>query len=416
MSILQCIPWRKNGRKQNVFLKRIYVTHHYTQNCLSQNGEVSILFGLIENIEHYFLSGDMWQKCFRLRIITKDNMKKQLQKLQKDFEKGLKNVSELLHLEELEQTYFGRKSGSFTLLSKEMKNISADMKKEMGKLVNDVRTSVKDAIEAKRGELQREAMGKIAEEEAIDVTEPQLPKKERGHLHPMTQIQNDIEDLFISMGFMIPDGPELDSDYYNFEAVNIPADHPARDMQDTFYIKDHPHWVMRTHTSTMQVRSLQKYGAPLRMIAPGRCFRNEATDTRHEHTFAQIEGMVVDKGISFSHLKGVLEVVAKHLYGPKTELRLRPKFYPFVEPGVNGEVTCFLCKGNGCRVCKKTGWLEIFGAGPTHPNVIAAGGVDPEEYQGFAFGFGLDRLVMLKYGIEDVRHFKSGDLRFLEQF
>jgi phenylalanyl-tRNA synthetase alpha chain len=218
------------------------------------------------------------------------------------------------------------------------------------------------------------------------------------------------------MGFVVLDGPELESDYYNFTAVNIPPDHPARDMQDTFYIKGHPDWVMRTHTSPMQARALQKYGAPLRMVVPGRCFRNEATDVRHEHTFYQLEGMVIDEGITFGHMKGILETVAKHLYGKNTEVRLRPKFYPFVEPGVNGEVTCFLCKGNGCRLCKNTGWLEIFGAGMTHPNVIREGGLDPKKYQGFAFGFGLTRLVMLKYGIEDIRHLQGGDLRFLKQF
>lgn len=187
-------------------------------------------------------------------------------------------------------------------------------------------------------------------------------------------------------------------------------------MQDTFYIKGHENWVMRTHTSSVQVRAMQKYGAPLRMIAPGKVFRNEATDPRHEHTFHQLEGVVIDKHITFGDMKGVIERMVKHLYGEDTQVKLRPKFYPFVEPGVNGEVTCFLCKGNGCRVCKNTGWLEIFGAGMIHPNVLKAGNIDPQEYQGFAFGFGLTRLVMLKYGIEDIRHLESGDLKFLQQF
>jgi phenylalanyl-tRNA synthetase alpha chain len=187
-------------------------------------------------------------------------------------------------------------------------------------------------------------------------------------------------------------------------------------MQDTLYIKDAPTQLMRTQTSTMQVRAMRQYGVPLRMIAPGRVFRNEATDARHEHTFYQIEGLVVDKDISLSHMKGVLETVAKKLYGDETQLRLRPKFYPFVEPGVNGEVTCFLCKGKGCGVCKHTGWLEIFGAGMTHPNVLREAGVDPDVYSAFAFGFGLNRFAMLKYGIDDVRTFLSGDVRFLEQF
>jgi phenylalanyl-tRNA synthetase alpha chain len=201
-----------------------------------------------------------------------------------------------------------------------------------------------------------------------------------------------------------------------FTALNIPSDHPARDMQDTLYIKGHSDWLMRTQTSPMQIRAMKKYGVPLRLVVPGRVFRNESTDPRHEHTFYQVEGVVIDKEINFSHMKGVLEAVAKFLYGPETEVRMRPKFYPFVEPGVNGEVTCFLCKGKGCRVCKQTGWLEVFGAGMIHKNVLKEGGVDSEQYQGFAFGLGLSRLVMLKYGIEDVRHFQSGDLRFLNQF
>ena len=224
---------------------------------------------------------------------------------------------------------------------------------------------------------------------------------------------------------MILDGPELESDYYNFTALNIPETHPARDSQDTFYIKGHldsssatamaDTWVMRTHTSPLQIRGMQKYGAPLRIVMPGKCYRNEATDVRHEHTFYQLEGVVIDKDINFAHMKGVLEAVFKHVFGPETKMRLRPKFYPFVEPGVNGEVTCYLCKGNGCRLCKQTGWLEVFGAGMIHPNVLKEGGIDQKVYQGFAFGFGLTRLAMLKYGIEDIRLLESGNMRFLEQ-
>lgn len=343
-------------------------------------------------------------------------MKDRLEQIKDEFTRGLQEVSDLLGLEQLEQKYFGRKSGLMSEVMKDLKHVSDEMKKDLGKFANEVKTDLLSLLGEKKEKLESQEIKKMIEKESIDVTQPFLPLREKGHLHPITQIQYQIEDLFTSMGYIVADGPELDSDFYNFEAVNIPKDHPARDMQDTFYIKDRPNWVMRTHTSTMQVRAMQEYGVPLRMIAPGRCFRNEATDARHEHTFYQFEGMVVDKGISFADMKGVLEIVAKHLYGEETQVRLRPKFYPFVEPGVNGEVTCYLCKGNGCRVCKKSGWLEVFGAGATHPNVIAAAGVDPEEYQAFAFGFGLNRLVMLKYGIEDIRHFQSGDLRFLEQF
>lgn len=348
-------------------------------------------------------------------------MNEKLQKIKQEFLQGLKEVKDILQLEELEQRFFSRRSGEMTEIMKNLKDLSAEAKKEFGKLANEVKSELEDLYAQKKTELNAQTINKIAEAERIDVTQPKLPVKDRGHLHPNTIIQNDLEDFFTSMGFLVLDGPELESDYYNFTAVNIPPTHPARDMQDTFYIKGHSQdsnspWVMRTQTSPMQVRAMQKYGAPIRAIIPGRCFRNEATDVRHEHTFYQLEGIVVDKDINFSHMKGVLEAVAKHLYGNDTVVRLRPKFYPFVEPGVNGEVTCFLCKGQGCRVCKNTGWLEIFGAGMVHPNVLREGGVDPEKYQGFAFGFGLTRLVMLKYGIDDIRNLQSGDIRFLKQF
>ena len=326
-----------------------------------------------------------------------------------------------MNLEELENRFLGRKQGELTSLLKGLKDLADDTRKEAGQLANEVKVAVEQAIAEKRNSFVKSESSAALEKERIDITQPALPSKSRGHLHPNTLIQRDLEDFFTSMGFTVLDGPELESDYYNFSAVNIPPTHPARDMQDTFYIKGHGQdsdspWVMRTHTSPMQVRALQKYGAPLRMIVPGKCYRNEATDVRHEHTFYQLEGVVVDKGITFAHMKGILEAVAKHLYGEETRVRLRPKFYPFVEPGVNGEVTCFLCKGEGCRLCKHTGWLEVFGAGMMHPNVLREGNIDPNVYQGFAFGFGLTRLVMLKYDIEDIRLLESGDLKFLEQF
>ncbi len=343
-------------------------------------------------------------------------MQEQLEKIRQEFETAIQNVRDGLKLDELEQKFFSRKSGELSLVMRQLGTMSDDAKREFGKLANDVRQQMELAFQHKKSELREQVMGNIAEAERIDVTQPKLLQSERGHLHPVTQVQKQLEDLFTSMGFMVLDGPEVESDYYNFTAVNIPSDHPARDMQDTFYIKGRNNWVMRTHTSNLQVRSMQQYGAPLRAVVPGRCFRNEATDARHEHTFYQLEGFVVDKDISFADMKGILETVAKHLYGPETQIRMRPKFYPFVEPGVNGEVTCFLCKGVGCRVCKGSGWLEVFGAGMIHPNVLKEGSIDSKKYQGFAFGFGLTRLVMLKYGIEDVRHLQSGDLRFLKQF
>ncbi len=343
-------------------------------------------------------------------------MFKELEKLKNDSLKQLQKVVSLADLEKLEMVIFSRQNGTFTTLAKAITEVKPEEKKAYGEAVNTAKNELTAAFAAKKSEFENAKWANLAVEEKLDVTMPQLPAKKRGHLHPVSQVQYDLEDLFTSMGFMVLDGPELESDFYNFEAVNIPADHPARDMQDTFYIKDRSDWVMRTHTSSVQVRSLEKYGAPLRAIVPGRVFRNEATDPRHEHTFGQLEGMMVGKNITIAHLKGVLETMAKHLYGPDTQVRLRPKFYPFVEPGMNGEVTCFLCHGVGCRVCKGTGWMEVFGAGMIHPNVLRAGKINPDEYTGFAFGLGLTRLVMLKYQIEDVRLLQSGSSKFLEQF
>ncbi len=343
-------------------------------------------------------------------------MNKQLEKIKKDFESEIKKVSDVLALDVLEQKFFSRKSGEFTELMKELKDLADDKRKEAGMMLNTVKSELESLLQNKKSEFELLAVGELAKTEAIDVTQPYLASVQKGHLHPNTLIQNQLEDLFASMGFMSYDGPELESDYYNFTALNVPPQHPARDMQDTFYVKGHSDWVMRTQTSSFQVRAMQKFGVPLKLIVPGRVFRNESTDPRHEHTFYQLEGIVVGKDVTFGDMKGVLETVAKGLYGEDTQMRLRPKFYPFVEPGVNGEITCSLCKGKGCRVCKYTGWMEIFGAGMVHRNVLKEAGVNHEEYQGFAFGFGLSRLVMLKYGIEDVRHLQSGDLRFLQQF
>lgn len=325
----------------------------------------------------------------------------------------IKNEKELI---ELENKYLSRKSGELTELMKGLKDLNPEEKKNVGQVLNEVKKEIEEAINKKREELNSADFIDLIAKEKTDLSQPYLPKKESGHLHPNSIVQKDLEDLFTSMGFMVLDGPELESDYYNFEALNIPPTHPAREMQDTFYIKGHENWLMRTHTSPNQVRAMEKYGAPLRMIVPGKCFRNESTDARHEHTFNQLEGVLIDKNINFGHLKAILEIVAQHLFGPETKVRLRPKFFPFVEPGVNGEVTCFLCEGKGCNVCKQTGWMEIFGAGMIHPNVLKYGGLDPKVYSGFAFGFGLTRMVMLKYGIEDVRLLQNGDLKFVRQF
>lgn len=341
-------------------------------------------------------------------------MKIKLQELKEEFLKNLQEIKDQANLRDFELKYLSRK-GELAKLMSSIKDLGDDVRREAGALANDVKNELQESFEA-----VKKSFDNIADASVEDATLPGS-KMKRGHLHPLTQVQREIEELFSSMGFMVLDGPELESDYYNFEALNIPPHHPARDMQDTFYVdiknkEGEYDLLMRTQTSNVQVRAMKKYGAPLKAIIPGRVFRNEATDARHEHTFYQLEGIMIDKKVNFAHLKGMCEIVGQKLYGPDTKFRMRPKFYPFVEPGSNGEYTCFLCQGKGCRVCKHTGWLEILGCGLIHPNVLRAGGIDPEEYSGFAFGFGLSRLVMLKYGIDDARLLMGGDERFLEQF
>jgi len=342
-------------------------------------------------------------------------MKNKIEQIREEFLKQLAQAKNNDNLRELELKYLSRK-GEFSEIMHGLKDLSLELKKELGELANAVKVEMQTKFEEVRGVMEN--YGKKSE--FVDVTLPG-EKIANGHLHPVTLVQNEMEDLFTSLGFIIGDGPELESDYYNFTALNVPPLHPARDMQDTFYINsknkdDQYDLVMRTQTSPVQIRMMQKYGAPLKALIPGRCFRNEATDARHEHTFYQVEGLMIGKDINFANLKSILEIVGKKLFGPETEFRMRPKFFPFVEPGNNGEYTCFLCQGKGCRVCKNTGWLEIVGAGLIHPDVLRAGGIDPDIYSGFAFGFGLNRLAMLKYNINDVRLFNSGDLKFLEQF
>jgi len=342
-------------------------------------------------------------------------MKEQLINFEKTFLVALELVKTSKELDDFEHRFLSRK-GELAELMGQIKNLEGETRKEFGAAVN----KLKSELTLKFKEAQSKLSPVKNENLISDLTLPGK-KVDVGHLHPLTLVRREIEDLFTSLGFMILDGPELESDYYNFEALNVPKHHPARDMQDTFYVdkknEDGDYdLLMRTQTSNAQVRALKKYGAPLKAIIPGRTFRNEATDARHEHTFYQLEGLMVGENINFAHLKSFCEIVGKKLYGPNTKLRMRPKFYPFVEPGSNGEYTCFLCAGKGCRVCKGSGWLEILGCGLIHPDVLRAGGVDPEKYSGFAFGFGLSRLVMLKYGIDDARLLMSGDKRFLEQF
>lgn len=336
-------------------------------------------------------------------------MKKELEQLKKHFLSALEKVKNAEELSILEQEYFSRKSGKMTLIMKEMKDLNDVEKREMGAETNVVKHVMMDAIETKRREFESAVWQTLGESEAIDVTQPCLQTREYGTIHPITQARYDMEEVARSMGFIIEDGPELESDYYVFEAINIPPHHPARDSQDTFYIKNNPNFCMRSHVSNMQVRLLEKYGAPLRAAYPGRSFRNEALDATHEHTFTQFEALVVDKEINIGHLVGIIRELLKGLYGREVEVRLRPSYFPFVEPGF--ELDMKYTDKNG-----QEKWMEMLGCGLMHPHVLESAGLDPAVWQGLAFGMGLDRLSMLKYGIEDIRHFRSGDLRFLKQF
>ncbi len=342
-------------------------------------------------------------------------MKNKLEQIKSEMLGKLKDIKELDSLRDLEIKYLGRK-GEIAKLFKKIVEMGTEEKKEFGKFANIVKQDLQKSFK----EVEIKFKGGSADEDFVDVGLPGN-KITRGHKSPITIIQDELEDVFTSLGFMVLDGPDLESDYYNFEAINIPKTHPARDMQDTFYIdkknKDGENdLVLRTHTSSVQVRAMKEHGAPIKCVIPGCVFRCESTDIRHEHTFYQFEGLMVDRDINFTHFKGMLELVGKFLYGEDTKLRMRPKFYPFVEPGVNIEYTCFICGGKGCKLCKHTGWLEVGGGGIVHPKVLEISGIDSNEYSGFAFGYGLSRLVMLKYGIDDVRLFNSGDLRFVEQF
>lgn len=336
--------------------------------------------------------------------------------IKKDFYQGVEDIKDTLQLEELEQRFFSRRSGELTETLKKLKELSAEARVEMGRLANELKEEMTEVLAKKKRELATTVGGQLADREGIDVTQPRLPRHQSGHLHPNTQVQNDLEDLFTSMGFMVLDGPELESEFFNFEALNISATHPARDSQDTFFIKDHPQWVMRTQTSAMQVRALLKYGAPLRAVVPGRCFRNEATDACHDHTFYQLEGLVVDHEISVAHLVGVMKELLQGVLKREVEVRLRPGYFPFVEPGFELDMKCLVCGGQGCGACKHNGWIETLPCGLVHPKVLEFGGLDPKEWSGFAFGLGMTRLVMQKYGIEDIRHLQGSDVRFLNQF
>jgi phenylalanyl-tRNA synthetase alpha chain len=320
--------------------------------------------------------------------------------------------TELAALGELQRRYLGKQGVLAGWLAR-LPGLPPEQRPVLGQGVNRLKKELTELIAGRESALERAAL-ESAMGGPFDASLPAAPQ-ERGSLHPLTQVTREIEDLFVSMGYQVADGPEIETDWHNFEALNIPPDHPARDSQDTFYMKGPGRLLMRTHTSPVQVRSLERLKPPLRTIAPGKVFRNEATDASHEHTFHQLEGLVVDKGVSVAHLISSMKTLLRGIFRRELEIRLRPGFFPFVEPGFELDARCPFCSA-GCSVCKQSRWIELLPCGLVHPNVLRASGVDPDEWSGFAFGLGLSRLVMLRFGITDVRLLLSGDLRFLEQF
>lgn len=306
------------------------------------------------------------------------------------------------------------KNGSLTAVLKGIKDLSPEDKQTVGKVSNELRDRLAAAFDARLAEIAEERVRERLRAEFEDVTLP-TGSPASGHLHPITRALLEVEDAFKRMGFEIVESKEVTTEYLNFDAVNVPASHPARDMQDTFWLEGKGN-VLSTQTSSMQNVILRSKTPPVRVIIPGRVFRNEDLDATHENTFYQVEGIVVDKGVSMANLKYAIRTMLSDLFGREVTIRLRPGYFPFVEPGVEVDFSCPFCAGEGCRICKKSGWIEFMGAGLIHPNVLREGGVDPAEYQGFAFGFGLNRLVMIKYGINDMRHFQNPDVRFLSQF
>ncbi len=316
-------------------------------------------------------------------------------------------------LARVEREFLG-KGGAVGKLLASIRDLAPAERARVGEHANELKRAIEGALEARRAELERE---RLAAERAAGGFDPTSPaaRVRRGSLHPVTQVVRRLEEIFGSLGYAILDGPEVELDYYNFEALNIPRDHPARELFDTFWCDREQRLLMRTHTSPVQVRSMERMQPPIRAVVPGRCFRNETVDASHEHTFHQMEGLVVDEGITVGHLIGTMKTFLREVFRRDLEVRLRPGYFPFVEPGFELDVRCPFCSG-GCSVCKRSTWIELCPCGMVHPNVLRYGGVDPERYTGFAFGLGLSRLVMLHFGIEDIRLLMSADLRFLEQF
>ena len=339
-------------------------------------------------------------------------MKAELEAIAKQALEELKGAQDLKVLDAVRVKYLGKK-GELTAILKQMGKLSAEERPVIGQLANQVRADIEQMLEQTKTDLEAKALDIRLAGETLDVTLPGQ-KKPLGKKHPLTIVLDELKEIVVGMGFEIATGPEVELDYYNFEALNIPKDHPSRDTQDTFYISDNV--LLRTQTSPMQIRTMEKKKPPIRIIAPGRVYRSDAVDATHSPLFHQVEGLVVDKGITMADLKGTLEVFVKRLYGDSTVVRFRPHHFPFTEPSAELDVQCFHCHGEGCSLCKGEGWIEILGCGMVHPQVLLNCGIDPEEYSGFAFGLGLERMVMMRYGIDDLRLVYDNDVRFLKQF
>ena len=339
-------------------------------------------------------------------------MKEKLAKIMEEAMSQIEQTSQLDRLNDVRVAFLGKK-GELTSVLKSMKDVAPEDRPKVGQMVNDARAQIERKLEEKKKAFEEKVLEEKIKTETIDVT---LPGKKRmmGHRHPNTITLKEVEDIFVGMGYEVVEGPEIEYDYYNFEALNIPEDHPAKDEQDTFYItKD---ILLRTQTSSVQVHEMEKGKLPIRMIAPGRVFRSDEVDATHSPTFHQIEGLVIDKNITFADLKGTLQEFAKRLFGEDTKVKFRPHHLQFTEPSAEMDVTCFKCGGKGCRFCKGEGWVEILGCGMVHPHVLEMSGIDPEKYTGFAFGVGLERIALFKYEIDDMRLLYENDTRFLKQF
>ncbi|WMJ24071.1 phenylalanine--tRNA ligase subunit alpha [Paludicola sp. MB14-C6] len=339
-------------------------------------------------------------------------MKTALEQIKLQAISALESCHDIKELDDIRVKFLGKK-GELTGILKMMGKLTAEERPAMGQLANEVRELIESSVASKLQSLKAEAMEAKLSSERIDVTMPGT-KPTLGKPHPLTMVMDEIKEIFLGMGFSVESGPEVELDYYNFEALNIPKDHPARDTQDTFYINENI--VLRTQTSPVQIRVMEKTEPPIRIIAPGRVYRSDAVDATHSPLFHQIEGLVVDKGVTMADLKGTLEIFVKQLYGEDAVVRFRPHHFPFTEPSAEVDVMCFSCGGKGCRLCKGEGWIEILGCGMVHPKVLQNCGIDPEVYSGFAFGLGLERVVMRRFNIDDLRLFFENDLRFLDQF